>query len=591
MKRMSSTGHPPPGDPPGMPVSNPGPALVVGNPEEPSLVAGTGLSEGGHGAREELGAILEAVKARTGHDFGSYKKTTILRRVQRRMAVHEVGGLGRYLCLIKDSPEEAQALAQDIMIGVTRFFRDPDAFAALKGEVLPRLFSGRSPDEPVRIWHACCATGEEVYSMAILIREYLEEKGVEARVQLFATDIDESAICQARAGIYPDDIAETVANERLTRFFLRVNDRWQVTKEIREMVVFAHHSLIKDPPFSRLDLLVCRNFLIYLNQDMQRRLITLFHMVVRPKGFLFLGSAETVGPQGDLFRVVDKKWKIFQRLEGARRREALFPFLTPPAGQLRPLCAKSSPFDGKVALVVFEAQKPASASHPLAPVVVQKGHEPKDLLIQQLEAQLRLSVDELHASLEQLEVFHEGYLSAQEELTSISEEYQSANEELQFSNEELETSKEELLALNEELVMVNAELKGTVDELNLAKTDLETLLTISDIAVLFLDQKLNVKRYSPALATLFHFIAADVGRPLSHLAGANDWSELMADSEKVLKSGIPVEREVTLQKGGRHYLLRVLPCLGTEGVSEGVVLTLFDITERKRLEERLIKSK
>lgn len=277
---------------------------------------------------DELGAIFRIVKLETGHDFSSYKANTVLRRIERRMAMNEVSGIGKYIALVEENPQEAQALCQDILIGVTSFFRDPEAFEVLRQEVIPRLFEGRNPDQSLRIWHACCATGEEVYSMAILIQEYLHENGVTAKVQLFASDLDETAIAQARTGLYPDDIEHDLGRERLNRFFTRNNGRWQVQKQIREMVVFAHHSLIKDPPFSRLDLLVCRNFLIYLNPDMQKRLITLFHQVLNSGGVLFLGSAETVGRDTELFSTIDNKWKIFERLESKRRMETAFPLST-----------------------------------------------------------------------------------------------------------------------------------------------------------------------------------------------------------------------------------------------------------------------
>src|SRR6266568_5009859 len=274
---------------------------------------------------EEMGAIFRAVKLKTGHDFSSYKANTVMRRIERRMAMNEVNGIGKYVALIEENPKEAQALCQDILIGVTSFFRDPEAFEVLRQEVIPRMFEGRDPENPVRIWHACCATGEEVYSMAILIQEYLDGNGVNAKVQLFASDIDETAIAQARAGLYPGDIEQDLGRERLNRFFTRTNGRWQVKKQLREMVVFAHHSLIKDPPFSRLDLLVCRNFLIYLNPDMQKRLITLFHQVLKSGAVLFLGSAESVGSHSELFSTVDNKWKIFERLESKQRMETVFP--------------------------------------------------------------------------------------------------------------------------------------------------------------------------------------------------------------------------------------------------------------------------
>src|SRR6185369_485280 len=209
------------------------------------------------------------------------------------------------------------------------FFRDPDAFAFLKESVLPGLFAERDPEQPVRIWHACCATGEEVYSMAILIREYLDERGLDTRVQFFATDLDEVAIAQARAGLYLDEAVADLGEERRQAYFTKLDGRWQVSKSLREMIVFAHHSLIKDPPFSKLDLLVCRNFLIYLNPDMQKRLISLFHLVLRPGGVLFLGASESAGRNSDLFTPLDKKWKIYRRLDNGRRKEILFPFATP----------------------------------------------------------------------------------------------------------------------------------------------------------------------------------------------------------------------------------------------------------------------
>ncbi|HJV66903.1 MAG TPA: CheR family methyltransferase [Geomonas sp.] len=273
----------------------------------------------------EVAAILEAVKKATGHDFNAYKTNTVTRRITRRLSINNLESFAQYASLLRENRGEAHALCQDIMIGVTSFFRDPEAFSLLKNQVIPKLFADRRPDEPVRIWHACCATGEEVYSTAMLIREYLEEMRLDAKVLIFATDIDETAIAQARSGIYERQVAEQAGEQRLARFFTGQDGRCQVVKALREMVVFAQHSLVKDPPFSRLDLLVCRNFLIYLNPDMQRRLTATFHQVLRPHGFLFLGAAETVERSPELFAAVDKKWKLFQRQAGERRQEEGFP--------------------------------------------------------------------------------------------------------------------------------------------------------------------------------------------------------------------------------------------------------------------------
>jgi len=279
---------------------------------------------------EDLLAIYAVVKERTGNDFSSYKSNTIMRRIMRRVEANEARGLNSYLAFLDKDPQEAQLLAQEILIGVTSFFRDPEAFELLRSEVIPSLFAERDPANPVRIWHAGCATGEEVYSLAILIQEYLGELGQTASVQIFATDLDETAIAQARTGLYPEELVSVVNEERLKRFFIKSDSGWQVSKPLREMVVFARHNLIHDPPFSKLDLLVCRNLLIYLTPNIQKRLIPLFHQVLKPGGILFLGSAETLGSHGNLFTPIDQKWKIFTRKEGERQVDMLFPLADTP---------------------------------------------------------------------------------------------------------------------------------------------------------------------------------------------------------------------------------------------------------------------
>jgi two-component system CheB/CheR fusion protein len=645
---------------------------------------------------ENLAAIFDIVKARTGHDFSSYKTTTVMRRIERRMAVNEISGIRKYVDLLEETPQEAQALAQDILIGVTGFFRDPEAFATIEQVVIPRLFADRSPDDPVRIWHACCATGEEVYSMAFLIREYLDRHGSSAKIQIFATDIDEISIAQARAGIYPEGIEEDVGEQRLGAFFTRSGKRWQVIKPVREMIVFAHHSMIKNPPFSRLDLLVCRNFLIYLNSDMQKRLIALFHQSLKPGKFLFLGSSETVGRNVDLFSPLDKKWKIFTRTEVKSPANALFPFTTPvrylpgtarsprmaaavemshvavaeqllmeryappcvivtekyavvhvtsrlnsflevPVGEpsrdilrmareeLRPALRAAihkafaenrrvdfrgvkvvadgaettvnllvEPLEaghsaGKLAMVVFEPASRAPVALPVGNEEALRGDETtRETLVCQLEEQLRITHEQLQATTEQLESSNEGFLSANEELISMNEEFQSANEELQSTNEELETSKEELQALNEELATVNAELQEKVEELNEVNSDMENLLTSSEIATIFLDRQLTIKRFSPAMAVIFNLIPADIGRPFRHLAGTIDWTDLPSDAAEVLEKLAPVEREVSTVEDGRCFLMRVLPYRGAKGLIDGIVVTLIDITQHKRLEEQTV---
>lgn len=243
-------------------------------------IAGEGgaLPAGSLAAREaELHPLFTILRARTSHDFSAYKRNTVLRRIERRMAANRAKTLGDYIAILDKNSEEAQFLCQELLIGVTSFFRDPEAFELLRNKIIPSLFADRHPEEPpIRIWHACCATGEEAYSVAILILEYLEKENLKAKVKIFATDLDEVAVDRARAGVYSDDIIAEVGEERLKRFFTKEEGGWQVTKQLRGMIVFAHHNLLKDPPFSRLDLLVCRNFFIYLQSAIQRLLIPFF---------------------------------------------------------------------------------------------------------------------------------------------------------------------------------------------------------------------------------------------------------------------------------------------------------------------------
>ncbi|MCM0084408.1 PAS domain-containing protein [Geomonas sp. Red32] len=323
-------------------------------------------------APHELKAIFGLVQSATGHDFSSYKENTILRRLHRRMTVNDVEVVAQYIDLLRENPTEAEALSQDILIGVTSFFRDPAAFDAIREQVLPQLFLGREPGRPVRIWHACCGTGEEAYSTAILVREFLAEHRLSANVQIFATDIDAAAIDQARSGSYREQFCRGISDERLSTYFTPTEDGWRVHKQLRDMIVFAHHSLIKDPPFSRIDLLVCRNFLIYVDPDLKKRLISLFHRVLVPNGYLFLGVAESVGADCDLFSAADKKWKIFSRRDIGTRLDVSIPLPNPLWFPPKERFRQPSPEDPTPATL---AQKALLESYAPASVVVNEQYE------------------------------------------------------------------------------------------------------------------------------------------------------------------------------------------------------------------------
>src|SRR3712207_5334904 len=269
------------------------------------------------GADEDaLREVLALLRARTRHDFSGYKRSTLLRRIERRMQVTETEDLAEYLAYVREHPKELQGLLSDLLISVTNFFRDREAFLQLEGEVVPHLFAGKGADEQVRVWAAGCATGEEAYSLAMLLIERAERLPRPPAVQVFASDIDEAALGRAREGVYPEAIAADVSPERLKRFFVREGQHYRVKRELREAVLFTPHNVLRDPPFSKLDLVSCRNLLIYVNRQTQERVLEIFHFALRPGGHLFLGSSESAESLPDLFAPVDKKHRVFRRLDG-----------------------------------------------------------------------------------------------------------------------------------------------------------------------------------------------------------------------------------------------------------------------------------
>ena len=266
-----------------------------------------------HDASQTLQKIFILLRDRTGNDFALYKENTIHRRIERRMNVHQIENLRQYLRFVLANPHELDALFQELLIGVTSFFRDPQAFEVLEQKVLPALVEGKPEGATLRLWVAGCSTGEEAYSLAMMLREYLTQKKLRLTVQIFASDLDSRAIETARAGLYPIGIAGDIAPERLQRFFTKEDSSYRVKKEIRDLVVFATHNILTDAPFTKLDLLSCRNLLIYLEAKAQHKLLPLFHYALKPNGILFLGSSETIGGFESLFTVIDRKWKLFRR--------------------------------------------------------------------------------------------------------------------------------------------------------------------------------------------------------------------------------------------------------------------------------------
>ncbi|MEJ7601587.1 MAG: CheR family methyltransferase [Kofleriaceae bacterium] len=617
--------------------------------------------------------ILGIVRARTGHDFALYKRATLYRRISRRMQVCQTEALEDYRRYLRDHPLEVSHLMRDLLISVTNFFRDGEAFGTLAETVIPRLFHTPDPRGPLRAWVAGCSTGEEVYSLGMLLAEHAARIGDARAIQLFATDIDENALAEARQGRYPETIASDVSPDRLSRFFTREPGHYRIRKELRERVLFSPHNLLRDPPFSRIDLVTCRNVLIYLNREAQDRVLNMFHFGLRPEGFLFLGSSEAAETTSNQFASLAGKHQIYQRRSipsGSLGVEVLATHRrwTPPP--LPPTA--SPPIDtartfGELHHRLVEHYAPPSVlvnadlevvhlSEHAGRYLQHAGGEPSRQLFQVVQPQLRTELraaiyaarqattgteirtvrfddrgearvielrvhaldteaagrsilimfedvapeqarviqttdtsmepvvrqleDELHRTRDQLRTTIEQYETSLEEVKASNEELQAINEELRSASEELETSKEELQSVNEELTTVNHELKSKVDEVSHTNSDLQNLMTSTDIAVLFLDRGLAVKRYTPRARDLYNLIPTDIGRPLAHVTHRLDCQDLPELADAVLAQLRPITREVT-RSDGRRYLARLVPYRSLDDRIGGVVMTFADITELK----------
>ncbi|HEY6802737.1 MAG TPA: CheR family methyltransferase [Pyrinomonadaceae bacterium] len=322
-----------------------------------------------------LREILSLLRTHTGHDFTHYRRVTVLRRISRRLQVHQLQHLAGYRDFLREHPaEEARALLKDLLISVTNFFRDHQAFVEFERRAVPAIFADKGSADQVRIWVAGCATGEEAYSLAMLLLEYAEQLQILPTIQIFATDIDEDAIRIAREGFYTETIQADVAPERLNRFFNKENGGYRIKKELRDCVLFAVHNLLKDPPFLRLDAITCRNLLIYLNRDAQRHLFELFHFVLAPGGWLLLGNSESLDTRTELFSTFDKKYRIYQAKNGRRDRVPTQNFrftLTYPQNTVTQ--AKGVMEQLRIPLAAFHRK--VLDQHSLASVVVDNSYE------------------------------------------------------------------------------------------------------------------------------------------------------------------------------------------------------------------------
>ncbi|HEU4551980.1 MAG TPA: chemotaxis protein CheB [Chitinophaga sp.] len=619
---------------------------------------------------ETLNHVFELIHQTVGHDFYYYKTPTILRRFSKRMTQLGITDPVQYAHYLEQHPDECKELAHDFLIGVTRFFRDTEAFQVLQQKVVPELVANAG-GEQLKVWVAACSTGEEAYSIAIVMDEVLESHGSRLQVKIFASDIDAANLDIAANGLYPASIEKDVPAPLLEKYFIRKSKGYLISPRIRKQIVFARHDITKDPPFIRSDLVSCRNMLIYMNHVLQERIYALLHFAVNKGGFLFLGPSENPPySKGGTMQQVSSKWKIYRKVADIKPRmhfgEQMVPLLKVQRGEKEADVEKS--FDtksqkalwadlrnaltedmGLIALYIdrnFEIRetmgnydqlltlpkrilnlnlmrmlpqdlsiilnkevrkawkqqekvhlenvvfgkdghtravnvlinpqvKAADSDYTL--VVLSKAAPPPESSHHQQSIMPGLDADYVHSLEQELAETRKSLQVAVEDLETANEELQSSNEELLSSNEELQSSNEELQSLNEELYTLNTEHQVKIKELIELNDDLNNYFRSTDIAQIFLDRELNIRKFNPASARMINFIDTDLGRPIAHISSNIRYDQLLDDIGQVQHSRQIVEKEVMLREG-RNYLMRIMPYITRDDKYAGIIITFVDIT-------------
>lgn len=635
-----------------------------------------------------LSKVFVLLREHTGHDFTYYKKSSVYRRIERRMAIHQIDNVNTYVRYLRENPSELDLLFHELLIGVTGFFRDPPVWEYIKENLIPILVREKPKETKFRAWVAGCSTGEEAYSLAIIFREAMDKlkPGRNYTLQIFATDLDSDAIEKARQGFFLPNISGDVSPERLSRFFAKEGNGYRIKKEIRETVIFASQNIIMDPPFTNLDILSCRNLLIYLEPKLQKKIIPLFFYSLKPGGVLLLGSSETVGPS-EIFSTIDNKFRLYKRkdtyiLPGmaefpitspshSRELQQIAPpvrkeinlqalaeqlilhnysppavlttdkgdilylngrtgkYIEPPAGKanwnifamardglryelsgtfqkvireqdtitLRNILVQGDrevyPTDctvqyirdpGALAGMILIVFSDAKATPKVKkPAKTGSASESDNERIKELETELRRNYEELRTTREEMQ-------TSQEELKSANEEMQSTNEELQSTNEELTTSREEMQSMNEELQTVNAELQGRIEEFSRTNNDMKNLLNSTEIATIFLDENMNIRRFTIPATRIIHLIPGDEGRPVTDIASDLIYPDLVKDAEDVLETLIYSEKEIAT-RDNRWFRVRIMPYRTLDNIIEGLVVTFVEITSVKKKEYELIAAR
>ncbi|WP_025565026.1 CheR family methyltransferase [Psychromonas sp. SP041] len=644
------------------------------------------------GDNDALAEIFKILKNQSSINFAQYKPSTVSRRIERRLGINQLKTLDAYLRLLNNSPREVSILSKELLINVTRFFRDDEAFDKLTTVAIHKVLTSGNGTDPIRLWIAGCSSGEEAYSIAILFDEAKEKYQIDRRVKIFATDVDEDAIAEASTGVYAAEIVQDISKERIDNYFERTGNAYVVSAKLRKMVIFAQHNMIEDPPFSNINLLSCRNALIYFQHTAQQKVFLSFYFALQQHGFLFLGNSESLGEMAAHFEVVDERTRIFQKASAARlpmkqpssiKQNIISPMVSTVSSTsghpsrmvinnkyntvMERLIEHYAPdsivlndsFDavhvygdvtrytkglgrGKVSInikdmicndlaiavstALYRSEKNeedvfysdvactfdgvATFIDLAVFMVKQSDHQtsPRSYILQFIiheegemvkKSPKSITFDGGEQSLQRIYDLEQELIKKQEhlqvtveELETTNEELQSANEELMSSNEELQSTNEELQSVNEELYTVNSEYQEKITQLTEANTDLDNVINSTNIGIIFLDEHLTIRKYTPHSANYINLRTSDIGRPIHHISHELDYSNFLTEIEKVSTKGEIIEQDI-LTKSGEAALIRMAPYTTNDDMSasqQGVLITITNISQLKFVENALMKA-
>lgn len=610
-----------------------------------------------------LGKIVVLLRARTGNDFSQYKKSTLYRRIERRMELHQIDHIGTYVGYLRENQQEQDLLFKELLIGATGFFRDHSVWDTLQTDAISELLANYPNGKTIRAWVPACSTGEEAYTLAITFIEAIEQAKPHAHfsLQIFATDLNTEAIAHARQGFYAAHGVADVSPEHLARYFNAENNGYRVKDELREMIIFAPHNIVTDPPFTQLDMLSCRNLLIYFSAGLQEKLLPLFHYVLNPHGLLLLGSAESIGNFGHLFMPLNTKVRLYRRIDNPLPKpEVNFPhkriIAVPAVRQTVDDAGLPTNLQQLMDQLLLAHYAPAAVLvNAEGDILYFSGHTGKYLepsagkvnlniyamaregLRQALTGSIRLALQhntEVHLNglqiigesstytvnvtvqaIEQVPALrgkvivvftdvatvrtakrtskHLQSAAAQQarleiqalrdETQILQEELKAIHEERQLANQEILISKEEMQSMHEEMLTVNAELQSKLDTLQWVNNDMKNLLNSTEIATVFLNNKLHLRRFTAHTTQIFRLLPQDEGRPLSDIVTDLDYPLLQQDATAVLETLVVSDKQIQTHDG-RWFDVRIMPYRTMENVIDGVVITFVDISLAKNLE-------